>query len=67
MPEAPEKEEGGGRVGDFEEDLRKFCGQGLLNERFIGHPETFFQGTMSTFSRGREMIGGKRTVEYTLP
>ena len=43
LPEALEKEKGGGGVRDLEEDVRELCGQGLLDERFVGHPVAFFR------------------------
>ena len=68
MPEALEKEEGGGGVGDLENDFCELRGQSLLDERLIGHPVTFFQGTINTFG-GDVGISerNKRTVEYPLP
>ena len=45
-PKSFEKEEGGRWVGDLEKDVCELCGQGLLDEGLIGHPVTFFQGTI---------------------
>ena len=64
MPEALEEEEGGGWVRDLEQDVREFCGQGLLHERLVGHPVAFFQRTISTLAGGRE---ARRTVKDSLP
>ena len=49
-PEAFEEEEGRGGVRNLEEDVCELCSQGLLNEWLIGHPVTFFQGTISIFA-----------------
>ena len=42
LPETLEEEEGGRGVGNLEEDICELCGQGLLDERPVGHPVTFF-------------------------
>ena len=47
LPKAFEEEEGGGGVGDLEEDICELRGQRLLDERLVGHPVTFFQGPIS--------------------
>ena len=59
LPEALEEKEGGGGVRDLEEDVCEFCGQGLLDERFVGHPVTFFQRTISFLAGGREVTKGR--------
>jgi len=56
LPEALEEEEGGGGVRYLEEDVCELCGQGLLNERLVGHPVTFFRCTISIFAGGRGVV-----------
>ena len=57
LPEPLEKEEGAGGVRDLEEDVCEFCCQSLLDERFIGHPVTFFRCTISFLAGGRKVTG----------
>jgi hypothetical protein len=59
LPEPLEEEKRGRGVGDLEEDVCELCGQGLLDERLIGHPVTFFQRTISTTTGGMEVIDGE--------
>jgi len=67
MPEALEEEEGGGWVRDLEQDIREFCGQGLLHERLVGHPVAFFQKTISILSGGKEAAYSKRFPSTAWP
>ena len=58
LPKALEEEERRGRVGDLEEDVCELRSQGLLDEWLVGHPVTFFQGTISTIGGDQVTISG---------